>query len=355
MKRILCGALVIGFVTRMLAQGISTNLPSVAPAEVSSPRESPQDAVSKSDNVNVRAQASTTGEIVTRLKKGEPVVILEEIAVKKPKKDEPSRWARIAFPSNTPVWINAAFVDPTNGTVKVKKLNVRAGPGENYSVIGRLAKDDAVKEIRQKEGWMEIQAPTNAFAFVALELLTKLGGTTNVATTSAAVSLTPPAAMAPPPLEVVTNTAETKTAVPVEPEKTTTAAPVKPEPATPAPATPTPAPPVFSQTVTNAPPTQVVTNAAPVEAPAAERPVLAQKRVVAREGTVRRAYSLAAPTGFALENPETGLMMDYLYPVNPRVQLKQFLGYRIIVTGQEGVDNRWPATPVLMVETVEFP
>jgi len=354
MKRILCGALLIGFVTRMLAQGVSTNVPPVAPGEVSPPRESAQDAVSKSDNVNVRAQASTIGEIVTRLKKGEPVVILEEIAVKKPKKDEPSRWARIAFPLNTPVWINAAFVDATNGTVKVKKLNVRAGPGENYSVIGRLAKDDAVKEIRRKEGWMEIQAPTNAFAFVALELLTKVGTTTNASMAeTAAPTVAPAAPAAPPPLEVVTNTAETKTAVPVEPEKATTIAPVKPEPT--APAIPTPAPPVVTETVTNAPPTQVVTNVAPVEAPAAERPVLAQKRVVAREGTVRRAYSLAAPTGFALENAETGLMMDYLYPANARIQLKQFLGYRVIVTGQEGVDKRWPATPVLMVETVEFP
>jgi uncharacterized protein YraI len=313
----------------------------------------PQEAVSKSDNVNVRAQPKTSSEIITRLKKGEAVVILDEVAVKNPKKDEPAVWARIVFPTNTPVWVNAGFIDSTNHTVRVKKLNARAGPGENYSVVGLLLKEEAVTEISLKENWMEIQAPTNAWAFVALDLLDKIGGETNPPTNSVvatppptnSVVAPPPPVASPPPLEVVTNAPETKTAVPVEPEK--------PAPAKPAPAPP---PPVVNTVATPAP-AAPVTNAAPVEAPAPAPPPpeLARKRVVSREGIVHRAYSLAAPTGFALENPETGLMMDYLYPANPAILLKKYVGFRVIFTGQEGVNDRWPSTPVLLVETVQFP
>jgi hypothetical protein len=34
------------------------------------------------------------------------------------------------------VWIHSTYVSSTN-TVIPKKLNVRAGPGENYSVVGK--------------------------------------------------------------------------------------------------------------------------------------------------------------------------------------------------------------------------
>ena len=61
-----------------------------------------------------------------------------------------ARWAAIKLPGDAHVWIYTGFL---NGhTVKVAKLNLRAGPGENFSVLGRLEKDAEVKEIRFTPG-----------------------------------------------------------------------------------------------------------------------------------------------------------------------------------------------------------
>src|SRR5438552_9283735 len=125
----------------------------------------------KENYVNVRGQPSFVGEIITRLKKGEEVAILEEITVEKPKPGEPGKWFRIAMPANTPVWVYSPLVDPTSKTVTPKRLNLRAGPGENYSVVGRLDQNAVVKEISKKGDWMEIEMPPNTYAFVAAELL----------------------------------------------------------------------------------------------------------------------------------------------------------------------------------------
>ena len=60
-------------------------------------------AVVKKDRVNVRAQATQSSEVITQLKKGEIVAVLEEVTPKKHKRGEPAKWARIQLPSNTPV------------------------------------------------------------------------------------------------------------------------------------------------------------------------------------------------------------------------------------------------------------
>ena len=127
-----------------------------------------QSAVVKKDRVNVRAQASQGSEVITQLKKGETVLVLGEVVPKKHKRGEPARWMKIQLPANTPVWLYAPYVETNNYTVNIKRLNLRAGPGENFSVIGRLDRGTPVKEIRTDGNWMEIESPTNAFAFVPL-------------------------------------------------------------------------------------------------------------------------------------------------------------------------------------------
>src|SRR6185503_12008761 len=114
----------------------------------------------------VRGQAAINSEVVTRLSRGDNVTVLEEITLKKPKPDEPGKWARIAFPTNAHVWVHSKFVDAANKTVLPAKLNARSGPGENYSVVGRLHGGETVKELSVKNEWLEIEPPANAYAFI---------------------------------------------------------------------------------------------------------------------------------------------------------------------------------------------
>ena len=51
-----------------------------------------QSAVVKKDRVNVRAQASQGSEVITQLKKGESVTVVDEVTPKKRKRGEPQVW-----------------------------------------------------------------------------------------------------------------------------------------------------------------------------------------------------------------------------------------------------------------------
>ena len=122
-------------------------------------------------NVNVRGQAGLKGEVVAHLVKGDAVTVLGQINLDKHKADEPAQWAKIALSSSTHVWINSKFIDAASKTVSAKKLNMRGGPGENYSVLGVLERGTAVNEITTKGDWMQIDPPGNSYAFVAAMFL----------------------------------------------------------------------------------------------------------------------------------------------------------------------------------------
>ena len=104
------------------------------------------------DRVNVRARASLIGERVAQLRKGDQVTVLAKVTVAPPRKGEPADWLKIAMPAAGQTWVHMSFVK--EGKVTAKKLNVRAGGSERFSIIGRLAKGDAVKEKRTAGDWI---------------------------------------------------------------------------------------------------------------------------------------------------------------------------------------------------------
>src|SRR5688572_6467756 len=176
------------------------------PAPVpSDPITGPGPAVVSQRNVNIRGKAAVNSEVITRLDRGDRVIVLEEVTLTKPKQDEPAKWAKIALPTNAAVWAHASFLDQTNNTVKASRLNLRTGPSENHSVIGRLPKGATVKPIDQKGEWVKIEPPADAYGYVAAHLL-------NRDTTGAPVIASATPGSVPPPIE---------TAVPATPTPAT--------------------------------------------------------------------------------------------------------------------------------------
>lgn len=268
------------------------------------------------NHVNVRGQPRLNSEVVGRLAKDQKVTVIEEITRNNSGPDEPSAWAKIALPSDVHVWVNTAFIDTANKTVKPKKLNVRGGPGENFSVLGRLERGESVNQISAKEDWLEIEAPTNAYAFVAAQYLKQeaspAAAPIEPAPATATVTNEPAIAAAPAEAPAVTNTAQ-------------------------------PAP------ETNAP---VETAAAPATTPpAVQEPP--PKRIVEREGIVRGTTSIQAPTHFELVSPENKRTIDYLYTTSPELDLRRYKGLRIVVTGEEGLEERWGNTPVITIQKIQ--
>lgn len=260
-------------------------------------------------NVNVRGQAKLNSEVIARLNKGDAVAVLEEVKLKNSGPDEPSAWAKIILPASAHAWVNSSFID-SNKTVVPKKLKLRGGPGENYSVLGLLKKGDQVKEVSTKGEWMQIEAPAEASAYVAAMYLRQ----------------------------------EPAGATPAEPTPTPTPTPVT-EPPTVA-AAPTEAPAVPPPT--EAPAT--ATNATPTPMTSEEPP---PPRIVQREGVVRGTVSIQAPTKYELISLENHKAMNYLHTSSPNLDLSRYKGMHILVTGEVGLDERWPNTPVITIQKIQ--
>ena len=375
----------------------------VAASLTQAPLGAAETAVVKGDNVNVRGLPSLTGEVITQIKKGEPVVVLEEIPVSKSKTEEPTKWVKIQMPANTPVWVNATYVD-TNNTVIPPKLNLRAGPGENYSVVGRVEKGHVLKPIRTVESWIEVEGITNAYAFVAADLLT--------APTATPVAVEKPAEAKPDDAKAEAakvaeaaateakateakaaeakaaevkaeaaklaeakaaeakaeaaklaeaKAAEAKAAVPAPPpalvqeklaEEPKVAPTVDSAPAAP-PAKPQAKPAVKTPPAAAAPPVQTLTPP-PVAPPMVKLEEPIPRRVVVREGIVKSFVSIQAPAYFELRSAETDKLLNYLHPMSTNIVLKKLRGRKVIVSGEEIMDVRWPSTPVVNVQTLQL-
>jgi len=279
------------------------------------------------NNVNVRGQAGLKGEVIAHVQKGDTVQVLSQISLDKHKSDEPAQWAKISLPTNVTVWVDSKYI-AADKTVSVKKLNLRAGPGENYSVLGVVEKGTPVVEAGAKGAWTKIQPPTNAYAFIAVMYL-KQEASGNVPNNPPPSTETP--TLTPTPTTVADNSGMVAPPPSGSPTPTTT-----PDLAATAPAPQVPS--VIIQT------NIVVVTDTNVPPP--------PPRVVTHEGNVRRSVSLVAPTYFELYDPSTDTAINYLYSNTTNLNLVRYNGLKISVTGEEGLDPRWQRTPVLTVQKI---
>jgi len=276
-------------------------------------------------NLIVRGQAGLKGEAVSHLFLGDAVTVLSQINLDKHTADEPAQWAKIACPTNTHIWIRAEFIDATNNVVLPKKLNLRAGPGENYSVLGVIEHGTPVSEIITKDGWMEIETPASTYAFVAAMYLKQEATAVETNSTGAPTVETNTAPMETEPAPMPTPIPE---AQPIVTEETNAPA----------------------ATDTNPPPAVVI----PAPEPAAVDTNLPPPppRIATHEGVVRHVGSLITPTEYELYDPATDVNVDFLYTTTTNLDLSRYVGMRIIVTGEEGLAERWSEVPVLTIQRI---
>lgn len=252
------------------------------------------------NNLLVRGEPGFRGTAITHLSKGTAVDVMDQINLSKHRTGEPAQWAKIALPTNVDVWISARYVDASSA-VTARKLNVRAGPGENFGVVGVLEHGATVTQEGTRGSWMKIAPPSGTYAFVAAMYLKQEAPAVAAAT--------------PPPAPMEEEPAPTPTPVPEAPQQT------MPEAATP------------EQTLLEAntpPPT----------------------RVAVHEGVVRHVLSPITPTAYELYDPTTDNNIDFLYSTSTNLDLGRYTNMRIIVTGEEGLAQRWHAIPVMTVQSI---
>ncbi|MBK9138624.1 MAG: hypothetical protein IPM17_07670 [Verrucomicrobia bacterium] len=285
------------------------------------------------DRVNVRGGPSVDTEVITHLRRGEQVTVVEWGQPAGTPGGATSQWAKIHLPADTPVWVYAPFVDARRQVVRSDRLNVRAGPGLNFSTLGSLSKEAPIRRIRTLDDWMEIEAPTNTFAFVSAQYLQRLPPGSAAPSTPAVVSrpaMAPAAATAAASPEAVT-AASAAPALAAAGPVSSPPAPAEPE-AVPAPASDT---------------------MAPADLPPAIPPE-PRRRIVRREGLVRPTISIQAPTPYELRSIYGAIRLNFLLPASPDIKIAKFRGQRVIVAGEEQIEPRWPNLPMIEVQSIRL-
>ena len=107
-----------------------------------------------SNDINLRAGPSTNYESLDKLQKETKVKILTQ------RYD----WYKIALPKTTSCFINVKFLKRTHakkGTITGNRVNLRAKPSENASIIGKINTGYIVTVIKAHPEWYEITGVDN--------------------------------------------------------------------------------------------------------------------------------------------------------------------------------------------------
>ncbi len=141
----------------------------------------------KTDRVNLRARPTYESEVVTQAQTGD---LLTPVG-------EQGDWRGVRPPATAPVWVHTAFV--TNEQVK-SRLNVRGGPGINFSSIAVLQKGDAIKVRSTFGDWLQIEAPPSSVLWIHKDFVTLADNATSAPPVSvvAVESNALPVAVVPP-------------------------------------------------------------------------------------------------------------------------------------------------------------
>jgi uncharacterized protein YgiM (DUF1202 family) len=312
-------------------------------------------AVIKGDRTNVRAKPGFDGEVLASLKKGDVVSVIGEVDGVGADGKTTRSWSKIALPAKVAVWVYGPLLDAKTKTVKGATVNLRAGPGRNYSELGKINQGASITIIRSLEDWTQIEPPTGTFAYVASSLVDTTPQPAALKQEKPTEPSPEPVASARPappiPTKTVTEpaTVPTETKVAEEPQlKAATSEPAAtaaPAPA-PAPAAVVPAPVITAPALT--PSTPIATTPAPSPIPPAE----VKPRHVIRDGVIGGAISVQAPGYYELRSLHAEGVIDFLVSDNPDLDLGKFHGKAVTVSGEEWRDVRWK-TPVLKVKSIE--
>ncbi len=116
------------------------------------------------DNVNIRAGQSKSFEKVGQLELNEKVVVVEK----------QYSWYRIKLPAHAKSYISKDFVALMReqiARVSGDRVNIRSGPGVNYSLLGQAEKGTFVRVLDEIDGWYRIEPIDDSYGWVREDFL----------------------------------------------------------------------------------------------------------------------------------------------------------------------------------------
>lgn len=292
--------------------------------------------VIRGDRVNIRSQPSLDGEVLVWMKRG------ETLETQGSAKDG---FIRVALPSKVAVWVYAPLVDRAAHQVKAPEARLRVGPGRNYGELGVLKKGAVLTEIRESDGWLQVEPPAGLSAYVGSQFIESSGAR-------------------PPQVAAL---------------KTGGILPADGDPVSSAAATPNPSKP----TVAVVPLAQAPVVLPPVSAPVPVNPTASvaimpvspeperresgggsaqssiqyseKVRIVSRVGKVVRSLEPQSPSHYQLRSPlrGEGMLGFLLDQKDTRTPISGFRGKSVRVVAEEYVDPRLRTQVILRVQSIE--
>jgi N-acetylmuramoyl-L-alanine amidase len=86
-------------------------------------------------------------------------------------------WFKILLPKEAFLYINKDYVDLTSdekgiGVINAGNVNLRAGSGTRYSIIGQISKPEQVSIISEDNGWYKIKPPYGTIGWMHSDQIT---------------------------------------------------------------------------------------------------------------------------------------------------------------------------------------
>lgn len=222
------------------------------------------------NHVNMRARPELNAEVVGQVQRGEHLTA----------KSMTTNWVEVIPPETIDFWAHRDFL--SEGEVVSPRLNIRAGPGINYSVVATVERGDQLVVRGEFGEWVKVEPPKDASLWISSEYVE---------------AITPER---PKPLPA---------AIPPAP---------KPQPPPPPAIKPPPPKPV--------PPPEDLDLI----------PLAGQGMQVEREGTLRQAgFIIGRPSHFRLTQSQGHTHETVCYVKGNEAQLKSLLGKSLLIKGRE--------------------
>lgn len=130
-------------------------------------------------NLNVRAQPKSGSPVVASLKKGSYITLMEKSG----------SWWRVEYGKGQQGYCHSDYITVVQGTAvpvssEVSALNVRSGPGTDYSRVGTLYKGEVVLLLKTSGAWSRVLYSGTKTGYVSSKYLSGYYGAVSLAVPS---------------------------------------------------------------------------------------------------------------------------------------------------------------------------